>query len=170
MRTVTPPAAMAAPAAPLVAAPLVAALLVAAGLLLAGCASDAPVEVGPTGDTTIEAVDLVVGTCILDQSSASTVTSVESVDCAVPHDAEVFASILLADGAFPGADAVAKAGVDQCATQFAAFVGVPFPASALTYEYYAPSAQTWAAGDRELLCLVRDPAGPVTGTLEDAAR
>lgn len=150
--------------------PTAAVLALAAAAVLSGCASGGSVEVTPTQDPTVDAVDLVVGTCILDDSSASTVTSVQSVDCADPHDAEVFASILLADGDFPGAETVAQAGIDQCAQQFAAFIGIPFASSTLTYEYYAPSAETWAAGDRALLCLVRDPNGTVRGTLEDAAR
>ena len=151
---------------------LAATVLVGAAVALSACATGEPpvTDVTPTDDTAVDAVDLVAGMCILDESSASTVTSVEVVDCTTKHDAEVYASILLADGAFPGADAISQAAIDQCAVQFANFVGVAFANSALTYEYYAPSEATWNAGDREVLCLVRDPAGPVTGSLEGAAR
>jgi hypothetical protein len=146
--------------------------LLALAAALAGCSSGAPpvIEVTPTGDTSVDAVDLTVGACILDDSSAATVSSVEVVDCTSSHDAEVFASIVLADGSFPGADAVAQMSIDQCAVQFAAFVGIAFANSELTYEYYAPSETTWAAGDRAVLCLVRDSAGPVTGSLHGVAR
>lgn len=149
-----------------------AAVLIAAGaVVLAGCAGGSPqVEVTSTPDTAVDAVDLAVGMCILDESTATTVTSVEVVPCTAQHDAEVYATILLADGPFPGADAISGSAVDQCAVQFANFVGVAFANSALTYEFYAPSETTWGAGDREVLCLVRDPAGPVTGSLEGAAR
>jgi len=150
---------------------LATALLVGAAAVLAGCSGGSPeVDVTATPDTAVDAVDLQAGMCILDESSASTVTSVEVVPCTKQHDAEVFATILLADGAFPGGDAISKAAIDQCAVQFANFVGVAFANSVLTYEYYAPSETTWNAGDREVLCLIRDPAGPVTGSLEGAAR
>lgn len=142
-----------------------------AALLLAGCAANAPAPTAtPTDDPGVDVVDLSVGMCILDAPTGSSVTTVEVVPCTRSHDAEVFASILLADGPFPGQEAVGKASLDQCAAQFAHFVGVPFASSALTYEYYAPSAETWNAGDRAVLCLVRDPAGPVTGSLQGVAR
>ena len=146
--------------------------LLALTAALAGCAPAAPpvIEVTPTEDTAVDAIDLTAGMCILDESSAATVSSVEVVDCTDEHDAEVFARIVLADGTFPGPDALSQTAIDQCAVQFANFIGVAFANSVLTYEYYAPSETTWAAGDREVLCLVRDPAGPVTGSLQGVAR
>ncbi len=144
--------------------------ILAAVLLLAGCASAPESTPTPTDDSRVDAVDLAVGMCILDGSSSPTVTTVEVIDCGKPHDTEIFASLLLPDGPFPGAESVAKSATDLCAIQFANFVGVSFPNSALTYEYYAPSPETWNAGDREVLCLIRDPKGPTTGSLEGAAR
>lgn len=146
--------------------------LIALAAALAGCSPAAPpvIEITPTADNSVDAVDLAAGMCIIDESSAATVSSVEVVDCTLEHDAEVFASILLVDGPFPGPDALAQTAIDQCAVQFANFIGVAFANSVLTYEYYAPSETTWAAGDREVLCLVRDPAGPVTGSLQGVAR
>lgn len=138
---------------------------------LAGCTSDDGASTPtPTEDTTVDAVDLEVGMCILDSTAAAAVTSVEVVDCDDPHDAEVYASLVLTDGTFPGEEAIAVTSQQQCETQFANFVGVAFGTSTLTYKYFAPTAQTWAAGDREVLCLILDPAGPVSGSLEDAAR
>ena len=32
------------------------------------------------------------------------------------------------------------------------------------------TAESWASGDREILCIIYDPAGQVTGSLEGAQR
>ena len=117
----------------------------------------------------MDAVDLTVGMCILDAPTGSTVTTVEVVPCAQSHDAEVFASILLADGAFPGPRRGREASLDQCAAQFANFVGIPFASSALTYEYYAPSAEDLGGGHRAVFAWSATPRVR-SGTLENAAR
>ena len=70
---------------------------------------------------------------------------------------------------FPGLDAVAAA-AQGCAEPFQEFVGRPLTGSALRVTYLHPTEQSWRAGDREILCVVSDPAGPVTGTLEGATR
>ena len=151
---------------------LTATLVISGALLFAGCANAEPpvIEVTPTEDTTVDAVDLSVGMCFFDESDSTTISSVNEVDCASSHDVEVFATILLADGPFPAADALAQTATEQCTLQFGNFVGVAYGSSALQLQYLVPSVETWNAGDRELVCLIFDPAGPVTGSLEGVAR
>ena len=59
---------------------------------------------------------------------------------------------------------------EQCLGAFEGFVGLPYEQFALEVTWLEPTAESWDAGDRELLCIVADPAGGVTGSLEGAAR
>ena len=44
-------------------------------------------------------------------------------------------------------------GAQQCDTQFLQYVGVPPEESIYNYVDFAPDAQTWQGGDRELACV-----------------
>ncbi|WP_295841582.1 DUF4190 domain-containing protein [uncultured Microbacterium sp.] len=133
---------------------------------------DGGVTVGPSeaapgdGDT----FTLTVGAC-LDDVPGGFISSSNLVDCAVPHTYEVFSSFFLPEGAFPGDDAIASAAQEGCDAAFPSFVGIPFDQSALNYQFVAPTESTWADGDREISCLLYDPAvEETTGSLAGSAR
>ncbi|MEX8057278.1 septum formation family protein [Microbacterium sp. 16-032] len=133
---------------------------------------DGGVTVGPSeaapgdGDT----YTLPVGAC-LDNVPGGFISSSNLVDCAVPHTYEVFSSFLLPEGTFPGDDAIATAAQEGCDAAFPSFVGIPFDQSALNYQFVAPTEDTWAGGDREISCLLYDPAvEETTGSLAGSAR
>lgn len=147
----------------------------AAGLALAGCSllpGGNPTD-GETGTGDGESTDVFtikVGDCLNDGSAEGEVSEVPVVDCAEPHDSEAYASIIMDDGEFPGDQAVEDQAIADCTTEFNSFVGIDYQASALDFAYYYPTEGSWANGDREILCLIVDPAGQVTGSLEGAAR
>ena len=102
---------------------------------------------------------------------ATEVQTVPTRPCAEAHDSEIFASTMLADGDFPGDDAVTTSVDDFCYGQFQAFVGMAYEQSALGLSYFMPSQESWdGMGDREVLCILVDPAGGVTGTMKGANR
>jgi hypothetical protein len=153
---------------------LVKALLAAAALvLLAGCtAATASPTVAPAATATRANVFAIrVGDCLDDGGFADgtgTVTSVPIVKCRGSHDSEVIASVTLkgADSDFPGSDAVEKSADQKCKAPFEKFTGSTLSTTRLDYTYYFPSAVSWKQGDRQVLCVVYDPHGPVTGTLK----
>jgi hypothetical protein len=102
------------------------------------------------------------GTC-LDEDDLPT-------ECATEHDAEVYAVVSLPEGAWPGDDAVGTASDEACGAEFEAYVGTAYDESALYFMYYAPTEDAWAAGDREVLCLVFDPEGPLTGSVRGSGQ
>ena len=113
---------------------------------------------------------LPVGSC-LDDVASGFITSNNVLDCAEPHTYEVFSSFLVDDGAFPGDDALQTQATDRCGAVFGDFVGIPYADSTLDYSYVAPTEDTWAQGDREILCLIFDPvAGQTTGSLAASQR
>lgn len=112
-----------------------------------------------------------VGDCMLySDSEATEVTEAPTVPCSEPHDLEAFHAQDIAGDEFPGIDAAQSEADQVCEDAFASFVGLTYDESVLGFNYYVPTAGSWDAGDREILCLIGDPQGQVTGTLAGAAR
>ena len=136
--------------------------------------SDAPLDEPSTGtDDPTDALVFTpaVGECY-DDASLSGFGDVEALDCATtPHDYEVFSQYTVADAAtYPGEEQVMAEADQNCLSAYAAFVGVAYEESALEYYYLYPTESTWTSGDRMVSCLLTDPAGQTTGTLQGAAR
>jgi hypothetical protein len=155
-----------------------------AAIALSGCSLLSNVlDSGSSGGGTVEGegdqtdiFSIEVGDCLNDAAADSdAVNSVPTVDCAEPHDSEVYDSVQLPDGDFPGDQAVTDQGFDACEAPFGTFVGVAYADSTLDYSIYSPTEDGWANGDREVLCIVFDidaDGNPIqsTGSLAGAAR
>lgn len=145
-----------------------------AGVALTGCGllgnitgKAAPDE---DGTTTIDVVTIMVGDCLNVRGTTGDVSEVAVIDCHIAHDSEAFKSVMMADGDFPGETAVHAEAVSECTSAFTSFVGLDYESSSLDFSYYIPTEESWASSDREILCLVVDPNGKTTGTLEAAAK
>lgn len=116
---------------------------------------------------------LVVGECF-NNTVTTTVVGDELVDvprenCTLDHDNEVIASVQLDGEKFPGDDAMIMAGFENCLPEFEDFIGVGFEqAGTLAYDFFVPSADSWALGDREILCFIYDSAAQTAYTLKGA--
>jgi hypothetical protein len=144
-------------------------LLTGCSLLGGGTAQPTPTP-DPTDGVVTDAFAIAVGDCVNDGGTEDALVSVAVVDCALPHDSEAFLSIPVADGAFPGLDAITAQADQGCLAGFATFAGISYDLSTLGFWYFHPTETTWASGDREILCLIQDPAGQTTGTLAGAQR
>jgi len=112
-----------------------------------------------------------VGDCMLDSGTADTeVTETPTVPCGEAHDLEAYHAQDIEADEFPGIEAAQTEAEQVCYDAFAPFVGISYEESVLGYNYYVPTQGSWDAGDREILCLIGDPQGQVTGTLAGAAR
>ena len=117
-----------------------------------------------------DAFTIKVGDCLNDSSiTEEEVTTIPLVTCDKQHDTEVVSSILVEDGDYPGDDAIRVRADEECIAAFEDYVGFTYADSLYDYGYYLPTEESWAGGDREILCTVWDPAGPINGTLEGAA-
>lgn len=145
------------------------------GLLLAGlgACSDDP-ERDESGEFTdsgdADVFTLAVGDCLSGESPTGDVGEVPVIPCDQPHESEIYFSYTFAGDEMPTPDAMAQTVDEQCLTAFQTFVGLPYDQSVLEITTLEPTTESWADGDRELLCLVFDPAGGVTGTLAAAGR
>lgn len=116
------------------------------------------------------AFNLQVGDCIAESVGYTEVSNVETVDCNEPHYSEVYASIIMEDGPFPGDAVIQEEATVGCEDAFFDFVGIDWLDSELDYEVLFPIEESWnELDDREILCMVYDPVGDTVGTLADAA-
>jgi hypothetical protein len=127
-----------------------------------------------TGDNT-DVFALMVGDCLNDpQADGDEVFDVTTVDCAAPHDDEIYDSVILPDGDFPGAESIDASSSEACTASFGAFAGIEYADSVrLEYFPFYPTESSWKSGDREILCAIYalDESGTptkTTGTLEGA--
>jgi hypothetical protein len=160
--------------------PAVAALAAGAILVLSGCSllggADDPERdeesgeiVGSTDETDVFAIR--VGDCVETADLGTEVETIPTRPCSEAHDSEVYASTEMTETAFPGDEAADTQADEFCYGEFTQFVGLAFEDSLLGYMYLRPTQVTWdEVDDREILCLVVDPEGGVTGTMKGAAR
>lgn len=139
-------------------ASVVAAVLVALGL--ASCTQN-------SGDP----FNLKVGMCLPQGAQEGVIAAGDSrtVPCSEPHVGEVYDSITLKDGKYPGDEALVRESA-KCETTFQGFVGKAYAESDLKLAYFHPTKESWERGDREILCVVEVPSGTVTNTLKGSAR
>ena len=95
--------------------------------------------------------DLSVGDCF-DDPDEELISSLPLVDCAEPHDNEIYASVQHPGTAFPGLEALTQFGLEECLAEFEPAIGESYAASSLDYLFFFPSEESWDNGDREYLC------------------
>lgn len=132
---------------------------------LVGCSLLESVVTGvPEGEQDV--FSLAIGDCI-NVSDATEITTIPVVDCAEPHDQEVFALSDMEGDTFPGDAAVSEALDTFCSGDvFTEFIGLPYADSIYYTSGLQPTSSSWESGDRELLCTVGNPDGQTTGTLK----
>lgn len=132
----------------------------------------------PTDTTTgteTSVFDLEVGDCF--SADGDAIESVLVVDCDQPHVYEAF-SVFDHEGGpdepYPGDQAILEYADDACQPSFEAFVDFDYETSIWYITSVTPSTETWAEGDREIICTLdqQDSNGEpieVTGSAEGAA-
>jgi Septum formation len=109
------------------------------------------------------------GDCLAsDPGVQGEVSEVPKVDCEEPHFTEVFHTYTIDASGMPSAAEMEDIVQDQCLSEFESFVGMPYEESSLEVTWLEPTAESWERGDRELVCMITDPAGETTGSLEGA--
>lgn len=122
-----------------------------------------------TESANIDVFALKVGDCKM-SSATGMIEAVDVVPCDEPHDEEVYYEFKMDDGEF-SEEAVDAATPECVGDAFTEFVGVTWDESALDVYPITPTQQTWdELNDRVIQCVISDPAGPVTGSLEGAGR
>jgi hypothetical protein len=140
--------------------------ITAAGFALAGCSLLAPSMPTASGDAH-DIFSIKVGDCLNDAAKTGQVSTVPTVDCSSPHDSEAYFTNRLPDGGYPGDSTVTSGAETICAPAFTSFIGKAVAHSNYNYSYYVPTSDSWASGDREVVCVAFTNSGDrVTGTLK----
>jgi hypothetical protein len=154
--------------------------LLLAGLSLTGCSAlqdlvqpdavrDETGEVVEGGQSDVFTVS--VGDCLSEATADGEVSDVPIVPCSEPHDAEIYHDFTIDGAEFPGDEEVTRLADEGCLGAFEDFVGLPYEESTLEVTYYSPTEVSWnEVDDRLVSCLIVDPAGDTTGSLEGAGR
>ena len=114
------------------------------------------------------------GTCFDDvvelTEAGGEVGQVPVVDCAGPHDNEVFATFDLEGSTFPGDDRVLQLALDGCLDRFDDYVGVDPASSRYAVSHLVPTERTWDVNDdREVVCFLYDrELAPLEGSAQGA--
>lgn len=149
-----------------------AAIAAVAGLTLTACSKEPQRDPSGVITESAEGADVFsikVGDCTGDLATGD-LTELDAIPCGDPHKSEAYAAITLDDGDYPGTEAVKTQADDGCSGGFETFIGVAYDDSELFLTSLTPTEDSWAQGDREILCLVYDDAADTTGSLKDANR
>ncbi|MDJ0925949.1 MAG: septum formation family protein [Acidimicrobiia bacterium] len=118
------------------------AVVVLLAALTAGCGG---------GSTSI--ADIAVGDCFNDPTELI-VFELDLMDCAEPHDNEVYANLQVQETLFPGDEVLSTFAYDACLDPFEAYVAESYTDSRLDYAFFTPTAESWANGDRAVTCFL----------------
>ncbi|MBC7273384.1 MAG: DUF4190 domain-containing protein [Streptomyces sp.] len=95
---------------------------------------------------------------------------VDKVPCSGEHDGEVFATVALPDGGYPGDERVTEIADEKCYALLGEYAldlwAVP---DHVDVYYLSPTSQSWRLGDREITCVFgnTDEHGSLTGSLRN---
>ncbi|HRN30051.1 MAG TPA: septum formation family protein [Terrimesophilobacter sp.] len=98
------------------------------------------------------------------------ISDVDIVDCSQLHELEATKSVILTDASYPGDAAIQARGDSECLAAFEEYTGQSYDTfTDWDYTFYWPTTGSWEGGDREILCLVGNIDGPVTGSVKNFA-
>ena len=119
-------------------------------------------------------LDLAIGTCFDDPDAdveLVTPDDIPVVECDSPHANEVFDSIDMGEGEFPGATDVQAQAEILCLDAFEAYVGVEYTDTVLDFSWYFPTAESWMIGGTNIICFAyRTDLSSIEGSVEGAGR
>jgi hypothetical protein len=136
---------------------------------------------GGTGGTTTSTAppsetpvtDLTLGDCVSGPAfrgdAPGEATQAQLSACDVVHDGEVVGVVTYNDGpsaAYPGQDQVAAHADTQCAAAFGGYVGTAYGHGPLSMVALWPTADSWAGGDRQAVCVAVKRSGQLTASVK----
>ena len=121
-------------------------------------------------ESTIGVFSLTLGDCVA-ETALGEVAEIKVVPCSEPHGGEVYYEHTMPEGDYPGDAVIQDVAQDECLRSFETFVDIDWDDSTLDISWFYPNETSWTRmRDRLIQCIVTDPAGPVTGSLQGAQR
>jgi hypothetical protein len=91
---------------------------------------------------------------------------VDAVPCSNPHHAEVYATFKLTGSTYPGDEVVGTQSDSGCQSYLSVYSASATDDDALTLYYFAPTRESWRAGDRGVVCIASDEDHLRTGSIK----
>jgi hypothetical protein len=149
------------------------AFVVVMAVALVGCSVFFTPSRNEQGEVTASAIagvfNIKVGDC-MGKVATDNVTLQLLIPCTDEHYWEAFMARELPDDDFPGDTEIEEQAYYLCTANFDSFVGIDYRESKYEVFYFYPIEQSWAKGDREILCFVGLESGGVTGSLAGAEK
>lgn len=117
-----------------------------------------------TDPTEVDVYSLQIGDCLNDLSGTQFAT-LPVVPCSEPHEGEVYALFDISGNQYPGQDAVLEEAQIGCVDALDRYAPSAATDSNVDIFYLYPTEGTWAAGDREVVCVTYYLDGPRTGSI-----
>jgi hypothetical protein len=122
----------------------------------------------PPGTVTFER--LTSGDCLQYPDDLTSVTTVQTLPCAEPHNAEVIGLYDATGVDWPGVDAIQQEANQRCGDLVKTSVDNAAVTDDMSFSFVFPNdAASWDAGDREVICLVHKATGTTTGSVRAVA-
>jgi hypothetical protein len=116
------------------------------------------------GGGTVAVTTLKPGNCINGIQGSGAIEDLPVVECALPHEGEVYAVFNLPAGPWPGDATVQKQAETRCKAEFKTYA--PKAADSAEVLYLHPLQQSWSR-DRGVTCVATDERGTTTGSVRD---
>ena len=140
-------------------------LIIGVGILVAIATSAGRDDAGNLNEAgDVSAFSLRVGDCINGVRAGIELRTLPAVPCENPHESEVFAQFSLANGDWPGINTIDSEADNRCGQQLTSYAPSAADDPNLQILYLHPTKQSWAQGDRTVVCLTYD-ANKRTGPL-----
>lgn len=142
-----------------------------AGLAFTGCSSDAPRNSAGqvTAAASVDAFQVTLGDCTGPMKEGN-ILSLQVLPCDQAHYFEAYARTELPDGDYPGEQVAQDKADTFCTAEFKTFVGVAAKDSSMGTFYMYPVKESWATGDREVLCFAGLDKGGIKGSLKGSKK
>jgi Domain of unknown function (DUF4190)/Septum formation len=120
-----------------------------------------------TSSGSVSATALRPGDCVNNlNTTTATVLSLPAVPCSQAHEGEVFAVFDLADGPYPGENAITNQATSGCQARIDAYSPTAGTDGTYTLVWIYPRQQDWAKGSREITCVAAALSGTTTGSIK----
>ena len=97
-----------------------------------------------------------VGDCFDIRKADKAPTIYLKLDCSLPHQNEVFATVDFTGKDFPGTPFLQQVAKQQCPAAWEAYVGQPYETSVWKLGYLLPDESSWGNGVRHVIgCLIQ---------------
>jgi len=140
-------------------------LVLIGGCAVAACALIITIIIGASSSSReLTYYQLVKGDCVRGSNLRLSTfrtwpETVQAVSCNTQHVAEIYFAgpAWPQSRTFPGESAITLRTITECNSAFLSYVGVPFTSTPYRYADVAPDANSWASGDRRVLCVAYRP-------------